>query len=606
MLLAVLVSWLQACDTDPELNWTPDSLAITVSGQFENGNGKAFDAGDGNWGVNISPEFGGDLKIEVNADKNWIVDIEYYTLEETDWIIPSTVESAGSDLTLSIEANKSVLFRKASVTIRTQGDIPVGKKITIVQTDSDPIIEFNPQENSDSSFDPESKTLTVGYKASEQIIGFWSNIEDYVLQVRPEHEGDDISWVKGFRVSEEEATLSFSTLNNFTGSSRRAMITLEAEGFETTTYYLEQQASLYKNILVSIDGVSFNDELEGITYGMKERSIQLVFDSNVELSAQLLDRATSGEASWGSIETANNTFTLKLPANTSGESLHEGLLRVKASDTNFDDQPAVEWTFTQLYEMLEVNWTASNLYEDGLIIGGTEYNHKSLGTYNSADDEVKAEIISGETWLNVQLEEGSIQLNAEEYTGNTPRTATLRIFNPNGSLSEEIELKQYKAIDKSGWSIEAGNDKTGSTANEPISNIIDGNINTHWQWQWNVDGGKSSDFPNTPYEFIIDFGEAQLFNTISLWQTQTAENGYVKDVQFKVSNDKSTWVDLGVYRMSNSSDDAIAHGSDPYTYLFPTVQYTRYVRLIILSNVGDSKVNTGKNAYMGEFSISID
>ena len=102
MLLAVLVSWLQACDTDPELNWTPDSLAITVSGQFENGNGKAFDAGDGNWGVNISPEFGGDLKIEVNADKNWIVDIEYYTLEETDWIIPSTVESAGSDLTLSI------------------------------------------------------------------------------------------------------------------------------------------------------------------------------------------------------------------------------------------------------------------------------------------------------------------------------------------------------------------------------------------------------------------------------------------------------------------------------------------------------------------------
>ena len=80
----------------------------------------------------------------------------------------------------------------------------------------------------------------------------------------------------------------------------------------------------------------------------------------------------------------------------------------------------------------------------------------------------------------------------------------------------------------------------------------------------------------------------------------------MRDVQFKVSNDKASWTDLGVYRMSNSSDDAIAHGSDPYSYLLPAVQKARYVRLMILSNVDDRKINNRKNAYTGEFSISID
>ena len=606
MLLAASICCLPACNTEDDLNWTPDSLSISVSGTFENENGKAFEAGDGNWGVNIKPEFGGDLQVEIQADKSWGVNIEYFTLEDDEWITPSTVESTGDNLTLSIAANKSVLYRKAAVTIRTQGDVPVEKKITIIQTDSEPIIEFMPQEGGDSSFDSDTKTLTVEYKASEQIIDFWSNIEDYTLQVRPENEGEDISWIQGFRVSEEERTLTFSTTHNFTGAPRRAMITLEADGFETTTYYLEQKASLYKNLLVSIDGQPYTSELEGITYGMKERTISIVFDSDVELSAQLLDRTTSAEASWGSLEASGNTFTLTLRANIEGETRHEGLLQVKAADASLSDQPAVEWSFTQLYEMLTIDWPESSLYENGLIIGGIGYTDKSLGSYTSADEDVTAEITSGDTWLSVQLADGVIRLNAESYTGSSPRTATLKIANPNGRLSEEITLTQYAAIDKSAWSIEAGNDKTGSTSNEPISNIIDGDINTHWQWQWNVNGGASSDFPNTPYEFIIDFGKEEVFNTISLWQTQTADNGYVRDVQFKVSNDKASWTDLGVYRMSNSSDDAIAHGSDPYSYLLPAVQKARYVRLMILSNVDDSKINNRKNAYMGEFSISID
>lgn len=256
--------------------------------------------------------------------------------------------------------------------------------------------------------------------------------------------------------------------------------------------------------------------------------------------------------------------------------------------------------------ILNVTWENSFLLtDDEMVVGPNLREGVVIGTYNSEGDEVA--VASTKAWANVTVQDGNILLNLDAYNdadNAESHSATITLTNLNGGISRSIELTQYASEDlspKSGWAIEAGNDKTTyNNDNESFAKIIDGDINSHWQWKWGQ--ANLSDFPNTPYEFIIDLGSSQLFNTFSVWQTQKSQNGYVKDVRFKVSNDKEEWIDLGKYQMSKSSDEAIAHGAKPYTFTLPGVYEMRYIRLMVLSNVGDSKVNTPKNAYLGEFS----
>lgn len=258
--------------------------------------------------------------------------------------------------------------------------------------------------------------------------------------------------------------------------------------------------------------------------------------------------------------------------------------------------------------VLNVTWNKKLLFEeDEMVFGPNQRQGIVIGTYESEGDEVESSLSSGITWANVKAENGQILLDLNSYADVDhveSHFTTVTLTNLNGGITRSIKVTQYASEDltaKSTWSIEAGNDKTTyNNDNESFQKIIDGDINTHWQWNWR--SAALSDFPNTPYEFIIDLGSSQLFNTFFVYQTQKADNGYVKDVRFKVSDDKSEWIDLGIFRMSDSSDAAIANGANPYTYALPGVYKMRYIRLMILSNVGDSKVNTPKNAYLGEFS----
>lgn len=374
--------------------------------------------------------------------------------------------------------------------------------------------------------------------------------------------------------------MSFTTTNNFTGAIRRATITLEAEGFETTTYYLEQKEPLYKNLLVSIDGENYNNELDGITYGMKGRTIELVFDSNVELDAQLLDRATSGTPAWGTLSAAGNTFSITLPANNSGESVHEGLLSVKAKDAGLSDQPAVEWTFAQLYEMLQVNWPKNNIFNNELVLGPAKRDGESFGTYQSADDEVKVEVTGG-TWVSIDLEDGVMKLNvASNDGGENPRTATIKIINPNGTLFEEIVIKQYNAeeqITKSNWSVETLEGTTSHSGNGP-EKLIDGE-NAYWHSDWS--SGNQSKFP---YEFVFDFGAKQMINTFAILQRQDYHNGCIGQIQIYVSNDKATWTDCGKFTLAKSKEECEAHKT-PYNCTLPETYEVQYIKLVLLSNL---------------------
>lgn len=392
-ILLIATLCFQACSENKEENWNADSLAITLSGGGIT-DGEMFNAGDGNWGLNVAPDFEGTFKLDIQADKSWKVSVDKITGGEEDWLTTSATEGNGkSSVDISVLANMSSEVRKASIIITTGGEIPVYRKITVVQ----------------------------------------------------------------------------------------------------------------KNLGV-----------------------------------------------------------------------------------------------------LNVTWRSNFLLtDDEMVVGPANRQGTVIGTYDSEGDEVA--VASTKTWAKVSAEAGKILLNLDAYNdadNAVSHSATITLTNLNGGVSRSIELTQFASEElspKSTWSIEAGNDKTTyNNDNESFAKIIDGDINSHWQWKWGQ--ANLSDFPNTPYEFVINLGSPQLFNTISLWQTQKAQNGYVKDVQFKVSNDKAEWIDLGKYQMSASSDAAIANGAKPYTFTLPGVCKMQYIRLMILSNVGDSKVNTPKNAYLGEFS----
>lgn len=127
ILLTCLLCF-QACDDDSkEVDWTPDSLIIS-------GNELLEDAGDGHLKVSLATEYKGTVKLEIQTDQAWNVEVAYMSGEEEEWITPSAREGEGPfSLSLAIADNKTAKDRKASVVIATRGEIPVKKVITVIQ-----------------------------------------------------------------------------------------------------------------------------------------------------------------------------------------------------------------------------------------------------------------------------------------------------------------------------------------------------------------------------------------------------------------------------------------------------------------------------------------
>lgn len=126
-LLLLCLFWLQACDDDKDVIWTPDTLTVSSGELLE-------EAGDGHWKVTLPAEYKGALKLDIQTDKAWKVEVDYMTTGEEDWITPSAYEGNGAaTLSLAIVGNATAKDRKASVVIATKGEVPVKKVLTVVQ-----------------------------------------------------------------------------------------------------------------------------------------------------------------------------------------------------------------------------------------------------------------------------------------------------------------------------------------------------------------------------------------------------------------------------------------------------------------------------------------
>lgn len=126
-LLLLCLLGLQACNDDKEVDWTPDALTVSSNELLE-------EAGDGHWKVTLPTEYQGAVKLDIQTDKAWGVEVVYMSNEEEEWIAPSTQEGNGAaTLLLNIADNGTSKDRKASVVITTKGEVPVKKMVTIIQ-----------------------------------------------------------------------------------------------------------------------------------------------------------------------------------------------------------------------------------------------------------------------------------------------------------------------------------------------------------------------------------------------------------------------------------------------------------------------------------------
>ncbi|MGL4293524.1 MAG: discoidin domain-containing protein, partial [Bacteroidales bacterium] len=536
---------LYACSSD-SVNCGADQLEIFLSDGLDEDTGKVFQTGDGNWGVNIKPGFGGELKLNIKSDQNWSISTRYLANEESEWILPDQTDSKGDmAVLLDVIPNKSVLYRKAIVTVITKGPIPVSKTITFIQSDADPLIEFNPV-SEDAFYDIDTRTLTVNYTASDQQINFWSNIEDYQMRIKAANEGDDISWIKGFNVNKDQGTVTFTLSDNFTGNERLAVIRMDADGFEGVDYYLIQKKSLYKNMLTHIDDESYSTLLDGKKYGFKKRTIVLKFDSEHPLKSEVIDKSTQQSASeWISVRTEGPYIYLDVSSNNKEES-REILVKVKTSESGYEEQPAVEWSFTQLHEMLEMSLN-QKIEEGNLFFGPVAKNKEVIiGNYKTSDDDPIIETSSD--WLSLRLENGIIYLTSMvECKDAAGRIADVTLKNTNGIKEEYFRICQQgtKEInEKSFWKVEIANSHTGAASGKGPELMIDG------KWRMNSSDKDSfweSSGGSPDYEFIFDLSESQIFNSLGIMPRQQWPKPAPKQISISISNDKSTWTNLGKF-----------------------------------------------------------
>lgn len=109
-------------------------------------------------------------------------------------------------------------------------------------------------------------------------------------------------------------------------------------------------------------------------------------------------------------------------------------------------------------------------------------------------------------------------------------------FTTNVSVNEQTDqLYLPYRMSRSGWSITANSEQTTSTNNEgPVTNILDGNANTHWHSKYNDNeaGGHDERTASTdPFKFTINLNQATTFRAFS-YMPRSSQNGRFKHYEF--------------------------------------------------------------------------
>lgn len=247
--------------------------------------------------------------------------------------------------------------------------------------------------------------------------------------------------------------------------------------------------------------------------------------------------------------------------------------------------------------VLNINWKSSFLLtESEMVFGPNQRKDLVIGTCDTEGDEVAVYSSAAEEgWATLKVEDGKIILNlsANNDAENEFQEATLSLTNMNGGVNQQISIKQYSKetfAAKTNWSIAANSANTLSQKGNAPLKLIDGDDKTYWERQWSDDGDGGAGgqkLAKFPYEFMIDFGDGQLINTVDILQRLDWHTGCVNKVQLEFSSDNSDWIDGGTYLLAQKNEECQSK-KDVYSLSLAGTYQARYMKLIVLANVWGS------------------
>lgn len=146
---------MTSCKEEIEENWSVDSLTISCESLKE--------AGDGNLKVALPTEFSGVIKLNIESNSQWKAEVSDITVQEEEWITLSSVEGQGNGtIDINIAPNSSAVDRIGSLVIKTTGNIPVKKTVTLIQGNIDDMLSLSISEEEL----PEGVTVKEGVEGS--------------------------------------------------------------------------------------------------------------------------------------------------------------------------------------------------------------------------------------------------------------------------------------------------------------------------------------------------------------------------------------------------------------------------------------------------------
>jgi hypothetical protein len=168
----------------------------------------------------------------------------------------------------------------------------------------------------------------------------------------------------------------------------------------------------------------------------------------------------------------------------------------------------------------------------------------------------------------------------------------LHFLAPNGIRKTEYFSMSFKnntpdlqlvvrepLTDRHLWSVTSSGDQPSS----PISNILDGNLNTNWHTPW------SPTEKSHPHQFVIDTKNIIHFNTLMVYNRSNL-NGALKDFIFEISNDGTLWETVGTFSLPYNA------GLNYVT--LPQDLESRYLRITSINSHGGFKYTN-----MAEFDV---
>ena len=144
-------------------------------------------------------------------------------------------------------------------------------------------------------------------------------------------------------------------------------------------------------------------------------------------------------------------------------------------------------------------------------------------------------------------------------------------------VKASLYFADFPDYDRSAWSIASFSSQEpaeGPTNGGLASSVLDGKLSTYWHSQW------AGSTPPPPHWLVVDMGTAKIIHGLAFTGRQSDNNGKPQNVTVSVSNDATSWEDVGSLTLQNVNTQQ--------KYFLSTFKQARYFKITVLTTFGNT------------------